>query len=117
MTIVRKSALALFAMLVCGPFAQATERTITPVDANGNPTGPSRTINIPDQPDTTMVVEPVDANGRPAGEPVHIPDGVTTPATPPDDGMVPEEPAEEPAEETAEASEPSGSEAAEGPPR
>lgn len=81
-----------------GTLSAAVERTITPVDANGNPTGPSRTINIPDEPDATTVVEPVDANGNAVGDPVHIPDGITSPAAPPDDGMVPVEPEPEPAD-------------------
>lgn len=109
----RKTTLVLMlAMLASGSLAQAVERTITPVDANGNPTGPSRTIHIPDEPDSTTVVQPVDVNGNPAGEPVHIPDGITTPAAPPDDGMVPEEPA--PGSE--EASEPPDSGAGDTPP-
>lgn len=91
-----------------GALGAAVERTITPVDANGNPTGPSRTIDIPDTPDATTVVEPVDANGNAVGGPVQIPDGITSPAAPPeanpqppDDGMVPVEPEPVPAPENA----------------
>jgi hypothetical protein len=82
--------------MISAGLAQAdTVRVITPVDANGNPTGPSRTIIIPDEPDATAVVEPVDANGNPVGPPVEIPDATVAPPPPdaapdlvPDEGSI-----------------------------
>ena len=68
-------------ILVLGlsPANAETTRVITPVDENGNPTGPSRTIVIPDDPTGSATVEPVDVNGNSVGSPIQIPDSNVEP--------------------------------------
>jgi hypothetical protein len=83
--------LATATVVLAASNATAVVRIITPVDSQGNPTGPSRTVDIPDTPDSSTTVQPVDQNGNPAGPPLEIPDAHTTPVEgTPDDGMVPE---------------------------
>ena len=56
------------------PPAFAEKKVVTPVDEHGNPIGPSKEVEFPDNPTGGAVVQPVDKNGNPVGEPVVIPD-------------------------------------------
>jgi hypothetical protein len=53
-------------------------REVTPVDDEGNPTGPPREINVPDPDDMDgkATIEMVDDEGNPIGEPIDIPDQI-----------------------------------------
>lgn len=67
----------LVGAVVCFEFhspALAEKKVVTPVDENGNPTGPSKEIDFPDNPTGGAVVQPVDKDGNAVGGPVVIPD-------------------------------------------
>jgi hypothetical protein len=82
--------------------AQDDTRTITPVDANGNPIGPPQTIYVPEHPTGSATGIMVDQYGNATSEPFQVPDQVQPPEAPPppnpppesyaplDDGLVPE---------------------------
>lgn len=83
--------------LVMIPYASADQvRQITPVDENGNPTGETQTIIIPDIPDSSATGHMVDQDGNQTTPDFQIPDAVQPESVPDSSDMVPETPDWEP---------------------
>jgi hypothetical protein len=94
MKIMRGIAIVAAPSFLVFSLALAQERTFTPVDGDGNPTGSPITVSIPDVPDSTSTGQMESQNGQATSPVFQIPDAVQGGAPASDtSGLVPEAPA------------------------